>query len=324
MSDDAFDEITNGSPRPARAFRSRVASITPSAAWLAALALLLSTPGCGDEEPEGPPPTHSFELEVSVVDENDNGVPGAPVDIDGTTVGYTDREGLFEGELREREGAEIELAIGEMDDYQVPDDARTTETLKLKESLEGDIEPVPITMQTEIASARTDYLFWIEVDCDEYLDEDDRCADLPVLVDDEEYARTDSRGTAHFVLQKVPEETVEVSIDTPDPPEDDEDEEAFTFDPEGPTYEVELGLEPEVLVVKERFTDPEAEEEAEEPAAPPPSPPSSSGNDGGDEGGDSSSSGGNSGGADDEQDDKGGDESGDGGGEGEDGPIELF
>lgn len=239
------------------------------ATFVAALVLAATIVGCGEEEKKGPPPTFPFDIEVSVVDENDNGVAGAPIELDGKTVGYTDREGLFEGVLTERRGAEIELSVGSMDDYDIPEEARTAEKLRLKKSLDDKVESVPVTMQAEITSRRTSYLVWIEVECDKYLSEDDRCEEMPVLVDGEEYARTDSRGGAHFLINEVPEETVEIAIETPEPPEDDDDDDAFTIEPEDPTYEVELGLEPEVLVIRERFTDPKAKEEAEKPDPPP-------------------------------------------------------
>ncbi len=231
--------------------------------WVCAAAVAV-TAGCGDEAPQGPPPTHQFKLEVSVTDESENPVPKAPVVLDGKTVGYTDRDGLFQAVLNEQNGAEVQLTIGEMDDYLVPEDAAQVETLKLKKSLEGDMQAVPVSMHTTVRSMRTDYLVWLDTECDEFLD--DKCADLPVMVNGEERTRTDHNGAAHFVVTGVPESSLEIAIKTPqyEPSADDDDDSAFVMKPKNPSYEVDLGLDPEVLLIKESFKDPVAAEKAAE------------------------------------------------------------
>ncbi|MFP4598032.1 MAG: hypothetical protein ACLFVJ_07260 [Persicimonas sp.] len=231
--------------------------------WVCAAATALAA-GCGDEAPQGPPPTHQFKLEVSVTDEGENPIPKAPVVLDGKTVGYTDRDGLFQAVLNEQDGAEVQLSIGKMDDYMVPEDAEQVETLKLKKSLEGAMKPVPVSMHTTLRSMRTDYLVWLDVECDEFLD--DKCAELPVMVNGEERTRTDHHGAAHFVVTDVPESTLEITIETPqyEPSADDDEDSSFVMKPKNPTYEVELGLESEVLLIKESFKDPVAAEKAAE------------------------------------------------------------
>ncbi len=232
-----------------------------------ALVLLLAgllTAGCGEQEKKAAPKLQQFEINVSVADENDNPVPKAPVLLDGKTVGFTDADGLFEATIQERAGAEIEVAIGKMDDYLVPDDAAVSGALRLSKSLEGKKKPVPVTLQTTVRSARKDYLVWIDVDCGKYLDSA-KCQNLPVMHNDKEVARTDDHGQAHFSFQAVPGNKATVKIDTPSY-KPGTDEEEFVMEPADPSYDVELGLSSEVLRISEEFTDPAAAKEAKERA----------------------------------------------------------
>lgn len=237
-----------------------------SALAIGLLALLLAA-GCGEQEKKAAPKIHQFEINVSVSDESDEPVAEAPVLLDGKTVGFTDRDGLFEAVISEKEGAQVEVAIGKMDNYLVPEDAVAGGALRLSKSLEGTRKPVPVSLQTTVRSARKDYLLWLDVDCGEYLDKA-KCQNLPVKHNGEEVAWTDDFGQAHFSFQGVPGETVQVSIDTPtyEPSADDDDDDAFVMKPESPSYDIELGLDSEVLRITEVFSDPIAAERAKKKA----------------------------------------------------------
>jgi hypothetical protein len=248
-------------------FRDSTASFgtgLPSMGLVFALLTALISLGCGEEKKAGPPPVHPFKLQVSVVDSNDNPVPKAPVLLDGKPVGYTDRAGLFEAVINERQGTEIELSVGTMDDYLVPRDALKTETLKLAKTLEGDRQPISVEIHTVVRSARQDYLVWLDIDCGEHLDKA-KCQDLPVMYNGKEVARTDDVGKAHFAFTEVPSETVTISLDTPtyEPSADDDEDDTFVMKPADPSYDIELGLETEVLQISETFTDPIAAQKAE-------------------------------------------------------------
>jgi hypothetical protein len=230
---------------------------------LVALLTVIVSFGCGEEEVAAPPPVHQFKLEVSVIDTNDNPVAKAPVLLDGKTVGYTDRAGLFQAVINEREGVQIDLGVGKMEEYLIPEDASTTATLKLAKTLEGARQAVPVDLHTTVRSAREDYLVWIDADCGEYLDSS-KCQDLPVMHNGKEVARTDDEGKAHFAFEGVPSETVTVSLDTPmyEPTADDDEDDSFVMKPADPSYDIELGLGTEVLRISETFNDPVAAEKA--------------------------------------------------------------
>lgn len=227
---------------------------------------MVATAACGEEEKKAAPQVGQFKLEVSVTDETEQPVAKAPVIFDGKTVGYTDKDGLFQAVLTEKFGTEVSVAVGKMDAYFVPEEAQTTVTLKRAKTLEGGMN-TPINLNATVRSARKDYLVWVETECGEYLD-DAKCQDLPVMFNGEEVARTDENGKAHFDFEGVPEETAKVSIKTPkyEPKPDDDEDAAYVMKPADPSYDVKLGLESEVLVIKERFADPVAAERAKKKA----------------------------------------------------------
>jgi hypothetical protein len=226
---------------------------------LGCLAMLLVA-GCGGQEKAPPPTPYDFELNVLVQDEKQNPVVKAPVVLDGKTVGYTDKDGVFKAVLSEFVGTEVTVSIGAMDAYLVPETARTTAILKRVKTLKGNTS-TPVLLQATLQSVRNDYLVWIDVDCAEAVDSK-HCQNLPVSHDGEVVARTDMHGRAHFNFKGVPDQTIKVSIDTPvyEPSEGDEEDDAFDLHPADPTYEISLGLGSEVLLVKETLTDPKAAE----------------------------------------------------------------
>ncbi len=293
------------------------------------VAMLLVGIGCGNQS-QKPKPTsqpQDFPIEVEVTDTDGNVVPAAPVKLDGTTVGYTGKDGTFTATLREKPGTKIELAIGEIDGYRIVDKGSATEKLQLKRNLSGKgVQCVPVLLHAVTESVDRSYLIWVDTDCDESLPEE-ACQGLPVRRGDEVVATTDRLGKAHFNLREQPDEQVTVTIETPDPPDDesedgdDEDEQAPRFEPEDPTYEISLGLEPTIYRLEPTFTDPTEEESDEDDGTThrPPSPPPSSG--------------GSSGGSAESSGSSGDENSGGGGGGGEggskkkkkdEGPIDLF
>ncbi len=250
MMTQSTSQPSTASRRPSGALRAGLV-----AALLAAMAL----PACGDQQQNTGPKLYQFKLEVSVTDEDENPVPKAPVVLDGKTVGYTDADGEFKAFLTDQEGKKVQIGLGEMDQYILPDDVTHTETLKRTKSLKGKITPVPVSLQATVRSARKSYLMWLEVTCGKYLDAS-KCHDLPVMYKGKEVARTDAEGRAHFSFEAVPEDTVKVSIHTPKyvPKPGDDDDASFVMKPADPTYDVKLGLDSQVLVLKETFDDPVA------------------------------------------------------------------
>jgi hypothetical protein len=259
--------MTTSTLRDSTAHRLSRPEWTRLAGPLAVLLALLLTAGCGEQEKKAAPKVHQFEINVSVSDENDSPVAEAPVLLDGKTVGFTDRDGLFEAVINEQAGAQVEVSIGKMDEYLVPEDAVAGGTLKLSKSLDGKKKPVPITLQTSVRSARKDYLVWLDTNCGKYLGSE-KCQNIPVKHNDQVVAHTDEEGQAHFSFQGVPGDKVTVSLETPTykPSADDDEDAAFVMKPETPSYDIELGLDSEVLRITEEFSDPVAAAKAKKKA----------------------------------------------------------
>ena len=239
---------------------------TPAAGIAVVVSVLLlgSLSGCGDEGKKGPPPTFEFPLEVSATDETGEPVARAPVLLDGKVVGYTDRDGLFEGKVTERRKAEISLAVKAPDGYKLDGKAQKTAKLKLKKSVTGDgVTGIPVALQASMRSTTKDFLLWIELQCDEETLDEKRCADVPVMIDGKEIARTNSEGIAHATITRTPSAKIDVKVDTPTYQGDDEDEK-WVMKPEDPNWSVELGTDSQVLVFENAFKDPIEEKRLEE------------------------------------------------------------
>lgn len=224
---------------------------------LAVLVAAFGAVGCGDDKPaqQGPPPTFEFPLEVSVTDQKSEPLPGAPVLLDGNVVGYTDRDGKFGGTLTERPGASVELRIGEIDGYAFDGEPVVQETLEVKRSLAGDsLTPIPVSLQASAVSTTQRYLLWVELSCDDDSIDAKHCADLPILRNGEEIARTNEDGRAKIELQEEPGQSFTLKVETPEYiPEADE---PVRMLPEDPVWEIDLSYDPEILLLNESFKDP--------------------------------------------------------------------
>lgn len=217
---------------------------------------------CGGEEKKAAPSTYKFPLEVSASDTNKEPVAGARVLVDGTAVGYTDRDGLFQAALTEQVGAEVTVSVEPPDGFKLDGDATTTQKMSLTENMTGKGKKrVPVSLQAQLASTRKDYLLWVDLQCDETLDSG-QCIDVPLMIDGEEVARTNEQGIAHLTVERVPASTLNISIDTPEYDGEDEDE-AWKMKPADSEWSVDLGTDSQVLVIEQAFTDPAAADRAE-------------------------------------------------------------
>lgn len=245
---------------------ARFASLRPRLAGLVALgsaALLLGA--CGEED-QGPAPTlQDFELSVLVDDQMQNPVPHAPVVLDGKTVGYTDKDGVFKAVLSEYVGNEVSVGIGPMDSFIIPETAQgRITTLKRVKTLEG-FSNTQIILQATLQSVKNDYLIWVQADCAEEVAAK-HCEDMPVLLDGKEIARTDRQGRAHFDIRGIPDQAITVSLKTPTyrPAPGDTADNVFDIRPPNPSYQLKLGFNAEVLLIHEKFTDPDAAKREED------------------------------------------------------------
>lgn len=238
----------------------RVDSLLGIAAAVLGVVLVTVGPlGCGNEA-QKPDPTrqpHDFQIEVEVTDTDGKVVPKAPVKLDGKIIGYTDKEGKFQASLREKPGTKIELAIGDVEGYRIVDTQSVTEKLELKRNLSGKgYKGVPVLLHAVAESVQRRYLVWVDATCKDSLPAD-ACQGLLVRRGGEIVATTDRLGKAHFNLREQPEEKISVTIDTPEP--DEEDDDAPTFEPSDPTYEIELGIDPTIYRLEPTFKDPSEE-----------------------------------------------------------------
>jgi hypothetical protein len=226
----------------------------------------LSLTACGGEEKPKAPSTYQFPLEVSATDTNGEPVAGAKVLVDGSPVGFTDRDGLFQAAFAEKRGAEVSVSVEPPEGYQLTGEASKTQKMRLTENVTGEgMTKVPLEMQAQMASTKRDYLLWVDLKCDEDSLDDGQCKDVPVTVDGEEVARTNEQGIAHVSLERVPGASVTVAVDTPEY-EGDDDDEKWEMKPADPEWNLDLGTESEVLVIEKRFTDPAAAERAKDRA----------------------------------------------------------
>jgi hypothetical protein len=209
--------------------------------------------GCGEEAPPPPPKNYEYTLEVEVTDTDENPLPRIPVTLDGKVVGKTDKEGKFAGTLHELPGTEVTLGVQDIEGYRFvnEDETSVTETLKTT-TVNGKKSGVPLFLQIQAESITKDYLVWVQAKCDDTLE--GKCEGLPLLFGDEEVARTNALGFAHFSFSDVPQNDVALKIDTPDGDE--------TFEPADPEYALTLDLDSHIYLIDETFTNPDAEPKA--------------------------------------------------------------
>lgn len=217
------------------------------------ISLLATLAACGDDPPPPPPPPAQYSVEVEVLDTDDNPVPRIPVQLDGKVVGYTDQNGEFKGTLTELQGKEVSVAISEIDGYRIApgSEPSVTETLNVTQ-VGGTTSGVPIFMQVRMESVKKDYMVWVRSICDDSIPSG--CGNLPVLFNGREVARTNHLGYAHFAFSDVPQNDVEIQIDTPK--HDPDDKKSPMFQPRDPSYTVTLDLESHIYLLEETFSDP--------------------------------------------------------------------
>ncbi len=233
------------------------------ATMLAVAGLSLS---CGEDDTPPPAPSQfEFGIEVVAFDASENPIPGVPVVLDGNVVGFTGADGKFEGALVDQPTREVELAVKEIDGYRLANDGTNRTTLRVSESLNGELRGIPVSLRAELHSIRTTFVSWVELSCDEHLD-DKYCSDRPILLDGKEVARTDYRGAAHFTFEEVPTSTPQITIRTPRYDADDED--SVMMEPRNPSFIMELSHDATIFAIEQEFTDPAARRAAEQ--APPP------------------------------------------------------
>lgn len=209
--------------------------------------------GCGEEPPPAPPPKFDFSVEVIATDSNENPLPKIPVVLDGNIVGQTDKDGKFIAILSEFAGKPVTLGVKEVEGYRfISEKTELNEELKVT-TVGNEPSGVPLFLQVQAESIKKEYFVWVRANCNETL-EAESCADMPVKLRGEVVATTNEHGFAHFTFDDVPQNDVEIAIETP--ASDPSDENASQVEPADPKYKFTLHLESQVYVIDETFSDP--------------------------------------------------------------------
>lgn len=233
-------------------------TITPTIVGLSLLFVAFVGSACGGEEVEQAVPTYDFTIEVEAIDREGHPVAGVPVLVDDNLVGHTDADGIFRAILHDEVGRWLHLAVDSPEGYRIAGNERQLETeLQTTRGVDGAPRGLPVSLSVEFESVVFQHFVWVDVDCDDKLD-DEHCAGLPVMLGDRELARTDARGFAHFSFEAVPGDVYDVSIETPTHDPDDDD--SVKFEPASPRFEIELDAEPTVFHLAQEFTDPTVED----------------------------------------------------------------
>lgn len=217
-------------------------------------ALGLAACGGGNQEP-APPPIFEYPIEVQTADPNGNPVPAVPVYLDGNVVGYTGANGKFSATLAEVPGNQVEIGVGEISGYRIAGERSTTSALRVTESIQGELRGVPISFLTTLQSVRNEYLLWVELTCDEFLD-DKHCAQRPITINGKTASYTDHEGRAYFAFEGVPGEPARVAVRTPS--FDQSDDDAVMIEPRSPSYTLDLSHDATIFRLRQEFTDPAA------------------------------------------------------------------
>jgi len=229
-------------------------------ALLVAGAALLAA--CGNEsgaEEQGPQ-LFEFKVDVLVEDTNKKPIVKAPVQLDGKTVGFTDKDGHFLATLRDEPGKEIEVRVAVPEGFaQVSEPAIKTK-LKIRAEASGETVGETVALQTQFEPAKHEHLVWIALECAPELPVG-ACADLNIKNEDDEIvATTDPLGRAHILLNGMPGKSVNLTVETrrsafP------EGVAPYVLSPTEPTFHIDFNKDPEVFVIKQtfaRFVDPNA------------------------------------------------------------------
>lgn len=212
--------------------------------------ILMMSAACGEDAPPAAPAKLEFPIQALVQDDEGTGIAMVPVLIDGKAVGYTDREGKFAAKLSEVEGQTVVLSLGLVKGYQFPEDPILTEVLKASPGVDGNVQPVPVSLEAKMESTEVEVLIWVSADCGKDLDPK-ACGDIPIKVNDEVVANTNIHGRAHFIFKGTPNSKISVTLDTPTYSSDDPD--SVKLEPAKPVYDLVMSKKSQVFFIEEGF-----------------------------------------------------------------------
>lgn len=196
--------------------------------------ILVLLPVLGCQEPETMTPRHA----VTITVERTPGIPiqGVEFDVNGTVIGTSDQHGLIHTMLEGREGTTIDIHHTCPEGTASESDTKSLALISFQ-SVDPSANAAGLQMTVRCTPNERPVAFVINAD---------GFANLPVLIDGDEVARTDESGIAHILIDSLPNRNFQVQIATAD------------FDrlrPENPQRVFTLGSEPEVFVYAPGFTE---------------------------------------------------------------------
>ncbi len=157
------------------------------------------------------PAPQSVVLIIEVVDHNERPVPGTDVTIDGASIGATDESGHFQTRLSGPEGRRVHVQISCPDRW-IAEDGETRDLsvrfLKRLDPRESAMAPMDARFKCVYRTRRIVLLV-----------RTDQVPNLPVFALGAQIAATDAEGVAQAVLEGVPGDEIEVTLNTSENPE---------------------------------------------------------------------------------------------------------
>jgi len=193
-------------------------------------ATLAASASFGCAQVLGEPPTHAFSLGIRV--NSDDGSPIANAEISSASQNLTtDASGQIQLTLEGREGDRRSFRVRCPKEFQSPVDPLVISLHQNAETAQHPVYAVTCVpfKRTIVVAIRTD-----------------GASDLPVFFLDEEVARTDAAGAAHFVVEAAPGEPFRVTLGTSDVDED--------LRPIDPVREMSVGTSDDILIFEQKLT----------------------------------------------------------------------
>lgn len=194
--------------------------------------LLLALLGCGEDVPQAIP-RHA----VTFTAESDPGMPlaGVAVSANGQPLGQSDETGLIGAVLEGPSGTMMQIAYECPPGHQQPERPKPL-VLTTFQALDPESGPRALEMNLECPPLERWAALVVRTGQ----------PDLPILIEDEEVARTDASGVAHHVLQGAPNSRYRVTISTEGRP---------NLRPQNPRALVTLGTRADTFVIEEEITE---------------------------------------------------------------------
>ncbi|MBO6934833.1 MAG: hypothetical protein JJ863_07655 [Deltaproteobacteria bacterium] len=192
--------------------------------------LLLAAFGCGEDAPQIIP-RHA----VTFTAESDPGVPlaGVVVSANGQALGQSDATGLIGAVLEGPSGTMMQIAYECPEGHQQPEQPKSL-VLTTFQALDPESGPRALEMNLECPPLERWAALVVRTGQ----------PDLPILIEDEEVARTDGSGVAHHIFRGAPNSRYRVTISTEGKP---------NLQPQNPRALVTLGARSETFVIEEEI-----------------------------------------------------------------------